>query len=433
MKRTTIYGLIITAALALASIVATAEDKKANVLLQAGIARETVQGDLKGAIEIYDKAVKEAGANRALAAQALMRMAECYQKLGDAEARKIYEQVVKNYEDQKEAAALARARLGAAATLNAGMTTRQVWTEQRGGPKVDSYGTVSPDGRFLSYTDWETGDLAIHDIVSGKDRHLTNKGSWSNSDLEYAQGSAISPDGKQVAFGWTISTVPAGKEAFAELRLIDLNGGKARVLFTNLSGANRDVASLYVNEWSPDGKWIAVKIGKRDSIAGIAVVSTDNGALRVLKSVAWHGSSKITFSPDSKYLAYDIPVNEDSEQREIHVIAVDGSRETSALARPANDRVLGWSPDGRRLVFASDRSGLTGIWSVPVVDGRQQGEPELIKANTNPGSMGMTRSGALYYAVAVSGRDVYVASADFETGKVLSAAGHHPETPSRLE
>ena len=111
MKRTTIYGLIITAALALASIVAIAEDKKANVLLQAGIARETVQGDLKGAIEIYDKAVKEAGANRGLAAQALMRMAECYQKLGDAEARKIYEQVVKNYEDQKEAAALARARL----------------------------------------------------------------------------------------------------------------------------------------------------------------------------------------------------------------------------------------------------------------------------------------------------------------------------------
>ena len=71
MKRTTIYGLIITAALALASLVATAEDKKANVLLQAGIARETVQGDLKGAIEIYDKAVKEAGGNRALAAQAV--------------------------------------------------------------------------------------------------------------------------------------------------------------------------------------------------------------------------------------------------------------------------------------------------------------------------------------------------------------------------
>ena len=40
-----------------------------------------------------------------------MRMAECYQKLGDAESRKIYEQVVKDYADQKEAVTLARARL----------------------------------------------------------------------------------------------------------------------------------------------------------------------------------------------------------------------------------------------------------------------------------------------------------------------------------
>ena len=36
---------------------------------------------------------------------ALVRMADCYQKLGDAESRRIYEQVIREYPDQKDFAA----------------------------------------------------------------------------------------------------------------------------------------------------------------------------------------------------------------------------------------------------------------------------------------------------------------------------------------
>src|SRR5690348_7195450 len=107
MKRTAIFGLIATLALA---AWLTADDKKASVLLQAALTRETIQGDLERAIELYKSAVKEAGTNRALAAQALVRMADCYQKLGDSESRKIYEQIVRDYADQKEAVATARVR-----------------------------------------------------------------------------------------------------------------------------------------------------------------------------------------------------------------------------------------------------------------------------------------------------------------------------------
>ena len=45
----------------------------------------------------------------------------------------------------------------------------------------------------------------------------------------------------------------------------------------------------------------------------------------------------------------------------------------------------------------------------------------MIKTDINPRSMGLTQSGALYYTVATSGREVYVASVDFETGKMLSS------------
>src|SRR5438874_2684049 len=131
--------------------------------LKAAMNTELVDGNLKAAIEQYKK-VAQSGI-RPLAAQALVHMADCYQRLGDSESRKIYEQIVREYADQKEAAAIAQKKLGAGAS-NSGVTTRQMWT----GPKVDNSGTVSPDGRFLSFTDWETGDLAIHDLRTSQDR-----------------------------------------------------------------------------------------------------------------------------------------------------------------------------------------------------------------------------------------------------------------------
>ena len=46
--------------------------------------QETTQGDLRAAIETYRKVVAQAGSNRSLAAQALLRIGECHTKLGDA-------------------------------------------------------------------------------------------------------------------------------------------------------------------------------------------------------------------------------------------------------------------------------------------------------------------------------------------------------------
>ena len=139
--------------------------------------------------------------------------------------------------------------------------------------------------------------------------------------------------------------------------------------------------------------------------------------MRILKSGDWRDGAGMAFSADGRYVAYDRAANAASGQRDIHVIAVDGSGDTPAVAHPANDRVLGWSSDGRYLLFASDRSGSSGVWALPVREGTPQGEPELIRANVNPSPLGLTRSGALYYGLADGEAHIYVASADFETGK----------------
>jgi lipopolysaccharide biosynthesis regulator YciM len=120
---------------AMAAILAAgAQNNEAEHQLKAAMNAELVNGDLKMAIKQYGEIVTKYKNDRAVSAMALVHMAECYQKLGDAESRKIYEQVVKDYADQKEAVMLARAKLGkGAANSNSGIVTRrcgpdQMWT-----------------------------------------------------------------------------------------------------------------------------------------------------------------------------------------------------------------------------------------------------------------------------------------------------------------
>ena len=106
--------------------------------------QETTQGDLRAAIETYRKVVAQAGSNRSLAAQALLRIGECHTKLGDAQARRTYEQVVRDYGDLPEAAT-ARGRLVASPT--APVTTTAAKTDRivKAGENVTwGDGKVSP-------------------------------------------------------------------------------------------------------------------------------------------------------------------------------------------------------------------------------------------------------------------------------------------------
>jgi Tol biopolymer transport system component len=426
MKRAWAIGVIVTV-IGGGGMLTAQSSRSLDVQMKAAEQKANVQGDLAGAIEDYKKIVAAAGAGRAVVAQALVRMGECYQKLGDTESRRIYERVVREYADQAEAVKVARARLDhKSAGLNGGVVTRQVWS----GPDVDAYGTVSPDGRLISFTDWTTGELALHDLVTGRNRTVTSKRGWES--MEFADGSTISRDGRLIAYTWTIARVAPGADAFSEVRVIDANGGKPRVLFSNRDSAHRDVARIAPMDWSPDGKWLAVSIGKKDGTADTALLSTGDGTVRVLKShrdCDGHDCGRrLLFSPDGRYLAYDwAPKGGADPNRQIHVIAAGAGSDTPLLEHAANDRVLGWSPDGKYLMFASDRSGVSGVWAVAVIDGRAHGEPQLVRANIAPNPLGITRAGALYYAVGNPSRDVYVADMDVVAGRVLAAPAIIPK------
>lgn len=419
--------LLVALALGTAMMAPAAAQKSdgGRAMLEAAKQKELVEGNLPAAIRQYQAIVdKYKQTDRAVAADALVAMAACYRKQGDAQANRILESVVRDYPEQKDAVALAQARLGAPTPVTrTGLANVQLWR----GPKVDNTGSVSRDGRYLSYVDWDTGDLSLHDLVAGTDRHLTNNpvindGTGRPKYDDFAQESTLSPDGTQVAFSWWNTA----KDRF-ELRVLRLDAGasaKPRVLFDQ-----PDIVWIGTFDWSNDGAWLAVAIQRKDNTGQLGLLNIAAGSLRILKSTPNNPFPvNMFFSPDGAFIAYDAstgapasPGAPASQQRDVFIRAVAGGEETAVL-RGVNDNVMGWTRDGRWLLFSSDRGGSNGIWSLPMVTGKPQGEPVLIKdvGNLRVSSLGVTRAGALIYEARPAGPHVEVASVDFETGKVLA-------------
>ena len=386
---------------------------KDEVSLRAAIERETVQGDLKGAIEAYKKL--ESSKDRSVAARALLRMAESYRKLGDAQSREVYERIVQRYADQGEVAALARTRLGdgeRAPQGNAGRAANDRVLLASDALFGDE-GSVSPDGRYMTDVDYIfSGNLVLHDFVTGKDRTLTGSKDWSDGNT--ADTSTFSPDGRRIAYGWRNTPTST-----VEIRIISLDEqGIPRP--KQLIASTEAEASVYnPRDWSKDGKWLAVTIDRMDRTKQIAIVGVADAAVRVLKTVGWRGPYKVLFSPDAKYIAYCLPGNGTEAQRDVFVMSTDGRSETAVVQNPANDVLMGWSPDGGHLLFASDRSGQTGLWAVGIKDGKAPAAPFLVRPDIGSASpVGITASGSLVVVRDASTLGLYSAPVDLNAGKL---------------
>ncbi len=266
--------------------------------------------------------------------------------------------------------------------------------------------SVSSDGHFLSHTDWTTGHLAIRDLETGQSRNLTSEG-WPKG----AYASKISPDGKHVAYYFDTS---GGRD---ELRIIGADGTGERVLYSDGSITWTDP-----HDWSPDGKYVVAVFttAARDGPLQIALVPVVGGPPRVLKALPrWCSPLTVSFSPDGRHVAYDVPPEANSQQRDLIVLAVESGSEAVLVGDPANDLLLDWTPDGKAVLFAREHDDAWDLWAVRVLDGKSGGHPELIRSGLMPvaGSLGFTRDGSLYYVSASWTNDLYVADLDGLKGK----------------
>jgi len=380
--------------------------QSAGVLFQSGLYQEEVKGDLNAAIKVYERIIINFPKNRPVAAKAQLHIGLCYEKLGTAEARKAYESVVRDFADQSEIVAQARVRL---ATLGGpgvagGLVTRRVLADASG-----VRGVLTADGKYISHIDRGTGDMVQFEVASGQTSRITNKGGAAAKETPY-EYQAFSRDGKQIAYdSYTKDNVP-------QLRIRNLDGSGLRTLY---SEKGYDVRPL---DWSPDaGSILASRELDYSPKGGIelTLISTADGSVRVLRSIAsaWVRAS---FSPDGRFVAFSFVGEGSPPHGDVFLMTTDGRNEVVVAGHPAEDQLLGWTPDGRSLVFFSDRSGTWDIWTVHITGGKQQGEPELLKKDfVDSEVLGFAPNGSLYYKTHTSFGHLYNGEIDLETGKVL--------------
>jgi Tol biopolymer transport system component len=395
---------------------AAVSQQTAGELFEKALYVEEGQGDLQKAIGFYQDIVKKFTADRETAAKALLHIGICYEKLGLAEAQKAFQKVVSDFPEQKEAVTLARDRLSrlsaAKAALEKGggeIRIRKVWDNA-----IDSFftGVPSPDGRYLTYVDWENfANLGIRDLVKGENRQLTGIKSWEGGEMCYY--SVFSPDGGQIAYSWQT------KEMLNQLRAVNLDGSSTRILLDA-----KDVSYQVPIGWTADGKQILTVLFGKDNSSRIVFVSSVDGSVKVLKPMSFKPGilrSKMSLSPDGRYIAYSYPPREDSSNADIFLLSTEAGQESTLVDHPADESVLGWSPDGGQVIFTSDRTGSIGIWAVRVSDGKAQGMPELVRGDMNLRPLGMTRDGKLYYGIYTGWSDIFIAAIDPVTGRVLAS------------
>jgi Tol biopolymer transport system component len=275
-------------------------------------------------------------------------------------------------------------------------------------------GNPSPDGSNFAFTDWDTGNLAIYNRATGKKRLLTKDGSWESDHIQYVENSTWSPDGKQIVYDWQNET------GSIELRLIGIDGSNSRILYKI-----EEWIWVQTFDWSADGKQILACFQRKDDTRQIGLVNAEDGSVRVLKTMvgkkwpAW--PDNMSFSPDGRYFVYDFPAKKYSQDRDIYMMSTDGAYEISLIEHPAYDKVLGWAPDGKNILFASDRTGTFDAYVIQVAGGKPLGEPKLIKSDIGDLSpWGFTQKGSFYYSTSKGGDNIYTADLDPETGKILA-------------
>jgi Tol biopolymer transport system component len=286
---------------------------------------------------------------------------------------------------------------------------RLVWS----GPEVTLLGAPSLDGRYISYVDSATGNLAVRENATGLSRKLTALPAGSR---QFAYFSTISRDSRRVAFAWF------NEAGFYDLRVVAMDGSNERVLYRN-----EEAGFVQPCAWSADGKQILTLFFRSDNISQIALVPADGGPPRILRSLNWVYPKRMDLSPDGRFVVYDSFAGAAGGDRTIFSLSTKGDQETRLVTAPGNHLFPLWTPDGSHVVFASERDGKMGAWIVPVANGKAKADPQLLRPEIGRAlPLSIAQNGDYYFGVRSGETDVFVTTLSNPSAKPLRATIRFP-------
>jgi len=244
----------------------------------------------------------------------------------------------------------------------------------------------SPDGSFFAYSHYQSGNLDLFVMPSGGGApvRLTK-----HSADDYLP--RWSPDGRQIAF---VSNRDGRVSVYV---MPALGGSERKVAETHEPLERRGRDNLGAFPWSPDGRQLlfsrfqsgGMAVWKIDLVTGseTRITQPGRGANDVSASWSFDGGS-IAFARGAKLM----------------VATAAGGEPKTVLEEEHLNLGPAWSPDSRRIVFSSNRSGAINLWEVVLATGRVR----QITSGPGPDQSPSTgRTGKLAYDVVRHQTDVY--------------------------
>jgi len=248
----------------------------------------------------------------------------------------------------------------------------------------------SPDGNQIAFTwngrDGKNLDIYIKLVGAGSPLRLTTN---PGDDIS----PAWSPDGRYLAF---IRRTDSENGIF----IVPALGGTERKL-----GRTEPTVSRATLSWAPDGKSLAVsdRFLPQERFA-IVMLSIEDGERRRLTSPPESAADSIpAFSPDGQTVAFARGAGLNSE--DIYLSSVRGGEPRRLTEDWQHVHSLAWTPDGREIVFSSNRGGVYSLWRVAA----SGGVPERVSSTgLNAYSPAISSKGdRLVYSVSLLDSDIW--------------------------
>ena len=238
------------------------------------------------------------------------------------------------------------------------------------GPGVDCAPAWSPDGGKIAFErslirregDTVVGadvDIYVINADGSEERNLTGDGVSAGGPA----GPIWSPDGRRIAF-WS------GRDGNDGIYVMNADGSGQRLLARNVGHV----------AWSPDGRKMLVvrgaSQGMRPTKHDVFVMDVDGRKLRRLTRIPQVNGPLPSWSPDGRRIVF---VSDRDRNLEIYVMNADGSGQRNVTRHPGRDSDPAWSPDGRKIAFTTKREGNFEIY---VMNADGSGQRKLTR---NPG------------------------------------------------